>query len=264
MILLKCFTRRGVLLLIRYKTLFFNFIFYILFFVFSIIYIPSAIIIFATLALFLPRRIVMKRIRRAISFYGSVIIHIFTFPFVRVKYEDLSCGEEKGPFIIVCNHRAASDPFLLACLPYECIQVVNIWPLRLPVLGWCAKMAGYLSVKEMPYEEFLQKATKLIQEGVNVISFPEGTRSSDRKMKQFYSSIFRVAIENKCLIMPLCISGNEEIPIRGTGVLRPGVIKLRRLPALKWEEYRNCSPFILKNKVRNILKKELEEMDRKA
>ncbi|MCD4781857.1 MAG: 1-acyl-sn-glycerol-3-phosphate acyltransferase [Candidatus Omnitrophica bacterium] len=247
--------------MIKIKLLLLNVIFYTLFFIFSTIYIPLMIVILVLFALVIPERIVLRRIRRAISFYGKIIIHIFTFPFIRVKYEDRSSGDEKGPFIIVCNHRSASDAFLMACLPYECVQVVNIWPFKLPLLGWCAKMAGYLSVNEMSGEDFRKKTGKLLEEGVNIISFPEGTRSNSRQMKQFYSSIFRVAIKNKCAIVPLCISGNEQIPARGSGILQPGIIKLRRLAALNWENYKNCSPFILKNKVKDILKTELEQMD---
>jgi 1-acyl-sn-glycerol-3-phosphate acyltransferase len=255
---------KEVLPLRKINTFILNIVFYSLLVVFSVVYIPVVTILFIFLSLIVSRRVLMRRIRRAISFYGSVIIHALPFPFVRVKYEDLSSGEEKGPFIIVCNHRAASDPFLMACLPYECIQVVNIWPFKLPVFGWGAKVAGYLSVKEMPYEEFLQKTSKLISEGVNIISFPEGTRSTEKEMKQFYSSIFRVAIANKCSIVPFCITGNEKIPPRGTGVLQPGRIKLKRLPSIKWEDYQGCSPFILKNRVRSILQEELAKMDKET
>ncbi len=233
-----------------------------MFFVFSITSIPLMALLGLLSSLVFSKRVVLRRWRKAISWYGKIVIYFLPFPFVRVKYDDLSNRKEKGPFIIICNHRAASDPFLMACLPYEeCIQIVNIWPFKIPLIGWGAKMAGYLSVKEMPFENFLQKTTKLIEEKVNIISFPEGTRSNGKEMKQFYSSIFRVAIKNKCSIVPLCISGNEKIPAKGTGILQPGIIKLRRLPALRWEDYKDCSPFILKNRVRDIIKKELEQMD---
>lgn len=228
---------------------------------FSIIYIPFVIVGMVIFSLMASKRRLMKKYRRAISWYGKIIIHILPFPFVRVKYEDHSEGKEEGPFIIICNHRSACDAFLLAVLQYECIQVVNVWPFKVPVLGWGAKIAGYLSVKEMPFEEFSQKASQLIKEGVNVIAFPEGTRSIGNKLNQFYSSIFRVAIENKCSIMPFCMAGNEKVMPKGSGIIHPGTIKLRRLPAIKWEEYKNDSPFILKKRVRDILKNELEKMD---
>ncbi len=262
MFLLKRFILKESFQLIKIKVLVFNIIFYALFIVFSAVYIPIMTAVFVLSSFVVSRRHIMRATRGAISFYGKVIIHIFTFSFVQVKYEDLSGADETGPFIVVCNHRSASDPFLMACLPHEIIQVVNVWPFKLPLLGWSAKKAGYLSVKEMPHEEFLNKTTKLIQDGVTIASFPEGTRARDREMGQFTSSIFRVAIENKCSIVPCCISGNERIPKRGTGILQPGLVRVRRLPSLQWEDYKDCSSFILKNRVRDILKKELARMDK--
>ena len=109
------------------------------------------------LALFLPQRIVMKRLRRAISWYGAVEIKILPWPLVRLSYKDFSQNDPHGPYLFVCNHRSASDPFLMGALPYEMIQVVNIWPFRLPILGIVAKIAGYLSVRELSFEVFLAK-----------------------------------------------------------------------------------------------------------
>jgi len=225
--------------------------------------IPLGGLLVLFLALFLPRRVVLRRWRRAISWYGMIIIYVLPFPWIKVQYKDFSeKDKEQGPFIFVCNHRSASDPFLMACLPYECIQIVNVWPFKLPVLGICAKKAGYLSVKEMPFEMFLSKMKKLIEEGVNVIAFPEGTRSNSPKTGPFTSSIFRAAIETKASIVPLCISGNENKPAKGSLVLKPGVIKIHKLPALTWNEYQDMPPFILKNRVREIIQDELIKMDK--
>ena len=168
-----------------------------------------------------------------------------------------------GPYIFVCNHRSATDPFLMACLPYEFIQVVNIWPFRLPVLGIYARWAGYLSINEMPFKQFSKQAVKLLKEGVSIVVFPEGTRSGGKSMGQFHGSLFRVALEAKCPIVPVCISGNENIPPRGSFLLRPGKIKIHKLQALKWKEYKDFKPFKLKNMVRNIISKEVDVMDRK-
>ncbi len=239
-----------------------NLVFYVMFFVFSIIAIPPVVLLALLGSLILPKRLVLKRWRRAISWYGWVIIYVLPFPFIKVQYKDLARGDnEKGPFIFICNHRAASDAFLMACLPFECIQIVNTWPFKLPVFGIGAKVAGYLSVKEMPIDIFLLKMKKLIGEGVNVISFPEGTRSDGKDIGQFYSSIFRAAIETKCSIVPYCISGNENKPPKGSFALNPGIIKIHKLSALRWNDYRDMNPFILKNRVREIMKNELARMD---
>ncbi len=233
-----------------------------MFLVFSIIAIPSVVLLVSLGALVFPRRVILKIWRRAIGWYGRIIIYVLPFPFIKVQYEDFGRNDNRvGPFIFICNHRSASDAFLMACLPFEGIQIVNTWPFKLPVLGLGAKVAGYLSVKEMSIDVFLLKMKKLIGEGVNVVSFPEGTRSDSKEPGQFYSSIFRAAIETKCSIVPFCISGNENKPAKGSFVLNPGTIKIHKLLALHWNDYKDMNSFVLKNRVREIMRNELIKMD---
>jgi 1-acyl-sn-glycerol-3-phosphate acyltransferase len=243
------------------KLIYLNTTFYVSFFLFSAVSIPLLTLLVVFLSLFLSRRRTMKRFRRAISWYGTVIIRVLPFPLVRIWYKDYARDDETSPYIFVCNHRASTDAFLMACLPYECIQVVNIWPFRLPVLGIFARWAGYLSVREMPFEEFCRKAVEFLEQGVSVIAFPEGTRSGDKRMGQFHGSIFRVALQAKCPIAPLCITGNENVLPRGSLLLRPGTIKVHKLRALKWEKYKDMNAFKLKNRVRDIIARELAVMD---
>jgi len=246
------------------KLAYLNFTFYLFFILFSSAAVTSCGVGIVLSALVLSRRRVLRLLRRVICWYGTVIIRILPFPLVRIRYTNYASGEDQGPFIFVCNHRSSSDPFLMAgpCRPYECIQVVNVWPFRLPVLGLVAKIAGYLSVREMPFEDFLKTTSKLLAEGVSVIVFPEGTRSRDNSVGQFHSAIFRVALQTQRPIVPLCITGNERIPPVGSGILEPGIIKINRLKAVPWETYRTFTPFKLKNFVRGMIIQEVAAMEK--
>ena len=37
----------------------------------------------------------------------------------------------------------------MCVLPHECVQIVNVWPFRIPVLGLYAKFSGYLNIRMM-------------------------------------------------------------------------------------------------------------------
>ncbi len=245
------------------KLIYLNVTFYLLFILFSTVYIPAGTLIIVFLALFASRRTSMKRFRIAISWYGFVISAILPFPLVRIEYKDDFKNSIPGPYIVVCNHRSFSDGFLVAypCVSQEGVQVVGTWPFRMPILGPMARLAGYLSVKEMSFEEFSQKTRELLKKGISIFAFPEGSRSGGKTMRQFFSSIFRVALQTKYPIVPICISGNEHIPSRGSFLLRPGIIKIHKLPAIQWHDYKNLTHFALKNKVRDIIAKELVSMD---
>jgi 1-acyl-sn-glycerol-3-phosphate acyltransferase len=166
----------------RLKLQLLNLYFYTLFLMFSAVAIPALTVFVACTRLFLSHRQTMKRFRRAITWYGKLITAI-PYPFIRLNYE-VAAGSrpEQGPFIFVCNHRSASDAFLMCVLPHEVVQIVNVWPFRIPVLGLYARWSGYLNIRMMTHEEFIARGTRLLQEGVSIVFFPEGTRSASRTM----------------------------------------------------------------------------------
>lgn len=212
------------------------------------------------LALFTSRRRTMKRFRRAIAWYGRVVT-VLPFPFIRVYYEDHSKNDPPEPYIFVCNHRSTADPFLISLLPQEVIQVVNIWPFRIPVLGLYARLAGYLDINSMPPEVFFEKVLTLLREKVSVVFFPEGTRSVGRKMGNFHGSAFRLAKQAQVSIVPLCMSGSDIVFPRGSTFLRPGTIRVRRLSVILWNDYKDLNVFSLKNRVRDVISNELSLME---
>jgi len=205
------------------------------------------------------RRRTLRLIRMAIRHYGAAVLKC-GWPLVRVKYVD-HAPQDAPPFVVAANHRSASDGYLMACLPYECIQVVNVWPFRIPWLGTVAKIAQYLSVREMPFEEFLSKGSNLLSQGVCVISFPEGTRSASRAVRSFHGSAFRLAQRARVPVVPMAIAGSEEIPRRGTLVLRPGRIWVHKLPAITPGDYKDLSPFQLKTLVRQKIETHLRRVE---
>lgn len=198
--------------------------------------------------------------RRAIGWWGRGIT-LIPFPFIKVYYENHSKGNIGEPYIFVCNHRSTADGFLMSVLTLEGVQVVNIWPFRIPVIGFFARIAGYLNIRMMQPEVFFEKAVELLGENVSIIFFPEGTRSGSREMGNFHGSAFRLALKSKAPIVPLCISGSEKILPKGSLLLRPGTIRIHRLPAITWSEYRELSVYTFKNKIREMMGRELALME---
>jgi 1-acyl-sn-glycerol-3-phosphate acyltransferase len=244
----------------RWKLLPLNLYFYTLFFLLSGVGIPALTLYVALTRLFNSHRRTMKRFRRAISWYGKMITAI-PYPFVKLRYEPMQGSDPAEPYIFVSNHRSASDAFLMCVLPHEVVQIVNVWPFKIPVLGLYAKLSGYLNIRMMTHEQFMEKAGRLLSEGVSIIFFPEGTRSADREMGAFHGAAFRLALGTKASIVPLCISGNENIPPKGSLMLRPGTIRVRRLAAITWSEYKDLNAYAFKNRVRDIIDRELKAME---
>jgi 1-acyl-sn-glycerol-3-phosphate acyltransferase len=181
------------------------------------------------------------------------------WPFIRIRVEQDAPPPE--PCIYISNHRSTTDGFLMGLLQCEGVQVVNIWPFKIPVLGFFAKLAGYLSIREMPTEEFLDRATTLLAQGVSIIAFPEGTRSGSREMGSFHGALFRLALKTGAPIVPICFSGTENKPTKGSVVLHPGLIRMRFMEPITAKFYQDMSAFQLKNRVRDRMIAELEKME---
>ena len=239
----------------------FNIAFFAWFFLFSMLYIPALTAVIGLTWLFTSEKTAMRCFRGAINWYGAGIIR-GAFPLARVRYRDCSRGEGSGPFLIVANHRSAVDAFLLAFLPLEFVQVVNIWPFRIPILGIYAKWAGYLNIRQTPQDEFMDASTDNLKKGVSLAFFPEGTRSRGREMGPFHSMAFRLALRTGVPIIPYCIAGAEKVMPRGAKLLRRGTISIRRLRAIPWEEYKDKQPFQLKNYIHGIMAAELDRMEK--
>lgn len=201
-------------------------------------------------------------IRRLISTYGTSTLRC-AWPWVKIRYANQT-KDGVPPFIFVANHRAATDAYLMGSMPYECLPVINIWPTKIPIFGRVARLAQYLNVRQMPFEEFQAQGSELLAQGVSIIAFPEGRRSGSSVMGPFHGSIFRLALACGVPIVPVAIHGNERIPPRGSFVLHPGRITITRLPAIGPDVYHDDSPFTLKNRVRDELQSFLDTFNEQA
>ncbi|MEN8256043.1 MAG: lysophospholipid acyltransferase family protein [Verrucomicrobiota bacterium] len=246
-------------MLLRLQTLLLNLMFYFLFSIVLVLLVPALILIGLLKAPFLSHRKNMESLRILIRVYGRSMLFL-GWPFIRVRVER-EAGDPPKACIYTSNHRATSDGFLMGMLHCEGVQVVNIWPFKVPALGFFARLAGYLSIREIPIEEFMQRSSELLSQGVSIISFPEGTRAGSRKMGPFHSALFRLALQTGAPIVPICISGSEDKPRKGSAIMHPGLIRMRLLAPITEETYRGMSPFKLKNMVRDRIASELDRME---
>jgi len=236
-----------------------NLLFWPLFFLATFLGIPLLALWVFFRTLFSSRRTRMRIFRLMIVRYGQMVLACM-FPWVRI-FREPSAEKAAQPSIYICNHRSTSDPFLMALLPGEFVQVVNVWPFRIPILGWFAKWAGYLSVREMPFEQFSETAAGYLKQEISIAAFPEGTRAGEGPMGPFHGAMFRVALETGVPVVPVCISGNERIPPKGSLRLYPGTIRVRFLSPVTVDTYHNWSPFHFKNHIHNLIRTELEKME---
>ena len=63
-----------------------------------------------------------------------------------------------------------------------------------------------------------------------MLFFPEAHRSRNGKLGRFYSGAFKVSVETGVPIVPLCITGTDEMLPPGKWWLKPAKVCLKALP----------------------------------
>jgi 1-acyl-sn-glycerol-3-phosphate acyltransferase len=73
----------------------------------------------------------------------------------------------------------------------------------------------------------LARAAERIRGGLNVIIFPEGTRSPTGEMREFKSGGFHLAIQAQVPVLPATVSGSFELIPKRSFAIHSGRIKVR-------------------------------------
>lgn len=147
---------------------------------------------------------------RFLRFVGVAISK--TFPPWRLRVVG-PWPEGKGPYVVVSNHQSILDILLLSHLPREMKWVAKESLFRVPWVGIMLRMSGDIPVRRGDAEsggEALGRARAYLARGMNVMIFPEGTRSATRTLLPFKSGAFRLAIEAGVPVLPIAVNGTGE------------------------------------------------------
>jgi 1-acyl-sn-glycerol-3-phosphate acyltransferase len=83
----------------------------------------------------------------------------------------------------------------------------------------------------------VQAANKVLASGVNISTFPEGTRSRNGKLLPFKKGPFYLAMESGAPIIPISIWGSELMMTKGSLRIKPGIAHLTFHPAVYPQQF---------------------------
>lgn len=130
-------------------------------------------------------------------------------------------------YIFLSNHVSNLDPpILLPLLPLPVAVVLKRSLMKIPVLGWAMRLAGYIPVdRDGRVESAMESAEiakRTLASGIHVLSFPEGTRSRDGHLQPFKKGPFYMAEESGAPVVPVSIYGTESMMKKGSVRIFPG------------------------------------------
>ncbi|MFA5905940.1 MAG: lysophospholipid acyltransferase family protein [Desulfobacula sp.] len=167
--------------------------------------------------------------RKCIWIYGRVWQMILGL-FVEFESPKILGEPFKQPGIIVVNHRSFFDTYCMNMMPVSDVCfAVRAWPFKIPLYNIFMRMAGYINIETFSWERILSVSKRNLINQSYILFFPEGHRSLSHGMNRFYSGAFKMAVEHNAPVIPICITGTEELLPPRRLYLKPAKIKMRIL-----------------------------------
>jgi 1-acyl-sn-glycerol-3-phosphate acyltransferase len=144
-----------------------------------------------------------------------------------------------GPAVFASNHASALDiPLLFAHLPAD-FRIIHKKSLYwAPIVGAYLFFGGHVGIdRKNPFRarQSLIKAAKRIRAGMNVATFPEGTRSPDGRLQPFKRGTFVLAQDAGVPVVPVSLIGVKALVPCGLVRMRAGSVQMRIHPPVDTE-----------------------------
>jgi 1-acyl-sn-glycerol-3-phosphate acyltransferase len=144
--------------------------------------------------------------------------------------------------IFMCNHVSNLDPpIIIPNLPGRSSVLLKKELMGIPILGTAMRMAKFVPVERGSRREAakasVEAAAEALKSGLNIMVFPEGTRSRDGRLASFKKGPFFLAQQTGAPIVPVAIAGTEKMMRKGSVAITPGLAKVQMLGAIDPQAY---------------------------
>ena len=146
---------------------------------------------------------------------------------VRIHVEGLELTPRGVACIFMSNHVSNLDPpVLLPLIPGRTSVFLKRSLMKIPVLGYGMRLAQFVPVDRAGSVEDAQESTRramaVLEQGIAITTFVEGTRSRDGRMLPFKKGPFYLAMDSGAPCVPISISGTETMMQKGSLRIRRG------------------------------------------
>jgi 1-acyl-sn-glycerol-3-phosphate acyltransferase len=147
---------------------------------------------------------------------------------LRVEYHGLHHVPATGAALIVSNHQSYLDPLLVgAALPRSVRYMAMNQLFSRPTISAVLRLYGAFPVNARSADRRAIKAClRYLRRGELVMIFPEGERSRDGHLLQFFHGFARIALLGDVPIVPVTIHGAIHVWPRSAKWPRPGKVQL--------------------------------------
>lgn len=148
----------------------------------------------------------------------------------RFEVRGLDAIDPAGTYIFMSNHVSNLDPaILMPRIPRRTSVLVKNELWRIPILARALDLASLVPVERSNREAAIRSirgAGEVMRQGINMMVYPEGTRSADGRLLPFKKGPFHLALETGFPIVPVTVLGTFEMMPKGRFASRGGTATL--------------------------------------
>jgi 1-acyl-sn-glycerol-3-phosphate acyltransferase len=150
---------------------------------------------------------------------------------VKVRTQGLERLDPRKAYLFMSNHQSQFDILALMAVldAFQLRWVVKQELRKVPVLGLCIQRTHQIIVDRESRTQAvatIRRVKELLNAGISVLFFPEGTRSKDGQLLPFKPGGFAVAVETGVPVVPVTVNGSRAIMPSGDWKVRAGEIEI--------------------------------------
>jgi 1-acyl-sn-glycerol-3-phosphate acyltransferase len=143
----------------------------------------------------------------------------------------VAAGQENVPpktaCIFMANHVSNLDPpALLPRIPGRTSAFVKSSLMKVPIFGWALRLGEFVPVSRdgsiSGAQASVAAARAVLEKGIHITTFVEGTRSPDGRLLPFKKGPFYLAMQTGAPCIPVSIYGTEAMMAKGSQRIHPG------------------------------------------
>lgn len=135
-----------------------------------------------------------------------------------------------GSMLFVSNHQSNFDILLLlSYLPVPKAFVAKVELGNFPFVSQWMKRIHCLFMDRNDIKQSAQiiiEGIKQLKSGINMVIFPEGTRSKDGTLGEFKAGSFKLATKSKRPLVPITIDGTRNVMEANNYLIKPEIVNL--------------------------------------
>lgn len=147
---------------------------------------------------------------------------------VKVEIKGLERFDPKQTYIYMCNHTSNLDPpIVVPMIPRRSSVLVKRELFRVPIVGRAMRLGDLVPVDRANRDAAIasvERAAAVMKKGLNMVVFPEGTRSYDGKLLPFKKGPFYLAMESGFPVIPMTIVNSHELWPKGKLGIKKGTV----------------------------------------